>query len=74
VCENRISKDVSPVSGDRFKSAKRASFSRVTALMLCIRARLQSGRKGPTKIRALAPEVRLFRSFIRLAAMAAEKG
>src|SRR6202162_2822268 len=30
-------------------------FPRVTTLMLCIRARLQSGRKGPTKIRALAP-------------------
>jgi len=35
-----ISKDVSPSSGDRFKSAERASFSRITALMLCIRARL----------------------------------
>jgi hypothetical protein len=26
VCESRISKDVSSVSGDRFKSAERASF------------------------------------------------
>jgi hypothetical protein len=54
-CENRISKDVSPGSGDRFKFVEHASFCRVTALLLCIRARLQSGRKGPTKIRALAP-------------------
>jgi hypothetical protein len=57
VCENRISKDMSPGSGDRFKSVERASLCRVTALTLCIRARLQSGRKGPNKNPGFSPWV-----------------
>jgi hypothetical protein len=50
VCVRTVLRNV-----DRSKSAETRAFPIATALMLCIRARLQSGRKGPTKIRALAP-------------------
>jgi len=56
VCETFISNHVSPGAGRSIQiCGAREFFCRVTALMLCIRARLQSGRNGPTKIRALAP-------------------
>jgi hypothetical protein len=55
VSENRFSKDVlSRAIDSNLRNARVFPF-RVTALMLCISARLQSGRTSPTKIRALAP-------------------
>jgi hypothetical protein len=57
-CENSISEPDSSeldFSASQFGQYMDRVFPESRLLTLCIRARLQSGHKGPTKIRALAP-------------------